>query len=149
MTTRALSRELRGLGIDPDAPALPGTFEPSVNEEPAAAAPSQSAYIKRLENKLHDADLDRKALESRLTVLERLLAGQRGPEPSTNLPMPSQPQEFDSPFTADRRPIQSRDEISNGEGIVLRIPCGLARHVMPSPAKPSSSHHHPLLFFSS
>ena len=42
MTTRALSRELRGLGIDPDAPALPGTFEPSVNEEPLPE-PSQPA----------------------------------------------------------------------------------------------------------
>jgi hypothetical protein len=93
MTTRALSRELRGLGIDPDAPALPGAFEPSVNEGPAAAPsePNQSAYIKRLENKLHDADLERKALELRLAALERLLAGQRGPEPSTNpdLPVPS------------------------------------------------------------
>ena len=99
---RALSRELRGLGIDPDAPALPGTFETSVNEEPAAALPepsrpaapvlsTQSAYIKRLESELHDADLEKKALESRLTALERLLTGQRRPEPSTNpdLPIPS------------------------------------------------------------
>ena len=99
---RALSRELRGLGIDPNASALPGTFETSVNEEPAAALPepsrsaapvlsTQSAYIKRLESELHDADLEKKALESRLTALELLLAGQRRPEPSTNpdLPIPS------------------------------------------------------------
>lgn len=93
---RTLSRELRGLGIDPDAPALPGTFETSVNEEPAAALPepsrsTQTAYIKRLESELHDADLEKKALESRLTALELLLAGQRRPEPSTNpdLPLPS------------------------------------------------------------
>ncbi|KAN0086994.1 hypothetical protein V8E54_000682 [Elaphomyces granulatus] len=85
---RALSRELRGLGIDPDAPTLPGTFEPSVNEEPAAAAPPEPSQPAA---SLHDADLERKAFESRLTVLERLLADQRRPEPSTNLdlPMPS------------------------------------------------------------
>jgi hypothetical protein len=46
--------------------------------------------------------------------------------------MPSQPQELDDPFAADRRAIQSRDEISNGEGVVLWIPCGLAFHVTPS-----------------